>query len=362
MQKLAVVAAFAIISIAMMIPAPAFARGGHVGGGTVGARGGRFGGPGFNGAGHYGAGHYGAGHYGAWGHRGYAPYRGGYHNWGYRSWGYPYYGYGWGYPYYGFAPGFAVGVGIGSGAFGGYGYGGYGYGWGYGYPAYGYYDYYASAPATAVYGPSPPPPSTPGPDENATLAPPAANRPHGEQSASAQEFTDRGEAAFKKGDYQSAVYAWRHAVVDDPQNAVNTLMLAQALLATAQYEEAAGATQAAMRLMLKEDWGTVVRHYRELYGRAEDYSDQLRALERAIKEKPGNPALRFLAGYHFAYLGFNKQALEQLAEGLEIAPRDEMARQLRDLLQNKVAKPELLPPARDLQGPELQSVPTAARN
>ena len=69
---------------------------------------------------------------------------------------------------------------------------------------------------------------------------------------------------------------------------------------------------------------------------------------------------RFLAGFHYAYLGFTRQALDQLDRGLKAAPRDEMARQLRDEMRSRLEKPAAAPepgePAR-LSEPALLSEP-----
>jgi tetratricopeptide (TPR) repeat protein len=179
----------------------------------------------------------------------------------------------------------------------------------------------------------------------AVAPPPAARAPN----AASQPFVDRGEAAFLSGDYSGAVKALRHAVVDDPQNALITLLLGQALFATGSYEEAAGATQAAMRQLPKEQWGVIIAHYEELYGKPKDYTNQLHALEQAIKDKPESPALRFLAGFHYAYLGFATESVDQLEAGLKLAPRDEMARQLRHEMHGKLSNPTK-PPAPLLPG------------
>ena len=98
------------------------------------------------------------------------------------------------------------------------------------------------------------------------------------------------------------------------------MLLGQALFATGKFDEAAGATQAAMHSLPKDKWGVVVGNYKELYGNTQDYTDQLRALEKAVKDKPDNPALRFLLGFHYAYLGYPQQAVDQLGEGIEIGP------------------------------------------
>jgi Flp pilus assembly protein TadD len=155
----------------------------------------------------------------------------------------------------------------------------------------------------------------------------------------AQVLAEKGEADFKKGDYKAAAYSWRHAALDDPQNGVILMMLGQALFATGQYDEAAGAVQQAMQLLTDDQWGVVVTNYRELYGKTGDYTNQLRALEKAIKQKPDDPGTRFLLGYHYAYLGYPSHAVKQLDKALELAPQDELAKKLRDLMSAKVPKP-----------------------
>lgn len=282
---------------------------------------------------------------GGWGGRGWG--------WG-GGWGYPFLGYGFGYPYMGFGYGYGwgglfgsllYGLGGGYGGYGGWGYGGYG---GYASPYYGYgsgtgyysnqlaYDsgYYGVTNAAAVTVPA------------VTSAQPVQLEGTSTSTAMAGTtgFAQQGEAAFKSGDYNGAVYAWKHAIVDDPQNPVVLMMIGQALFATGKYNEAAGATQAAMQALPKDQWDVVVKNYRELYGNGQDYTDQLRALEKAVKDKPDDPAQRFLLGFHYAYLGYPQQAVEQLDKALRIAPRDEAAKQLRTEMQNKLPKP-ITPPA-----------------
>jgi len=137
----------------------------------------------------------------------------------------------------------------------------------------------------------------------------------------------------------SATFRRLAAVIDDPQNPLLLLLLGQALFATSHFDEAAGATQAAMQMAPKEHWGVVVKNFRELYGNPRDYTTHLRALEKAEAEKPNDPAMRFLAGFHYAYLGYPVESIDQLDKGLKFAPRDEMAKQLRDEMQTKLPKP-----------------------
>ncbi|MBS0263839.1 MAG: tetratricopeptide repeat protein [Planctomycetes bacterium] len=273
------------------------------------------------------------------------------HDWGYHGAGYSRGGY-WGYPgYYGWGLGLGLGVGygIGYGLSGGYGYYGYPVGGYYGYCGYPVYSYttYANtyyvndSPASGTAAPS-----NVGSANSGTTAPPpppAARFEPRAPNSDAQAFVDRAETAFHNGEYAVAVQAFRHAAVDDPQNALITLLLGQALFATGQFDEAAGATQAALRQLAREQWGVTVTHYAELYGKPADYTDQLHSLESAIRKHPDDPALRFLAGYHYAYLGFTTEAIDQLNVALKLAPRDEISRQLRQDLQKKHDQPA--PPA-----------------
>ena len=215
-----------------------------------------------------------------------------------------------------------------------------------GIPGYGYYRYdpdgtaYVAArgvrATTPYYNASTPPavaPLTPAPAVSSTLT-------------AAHDFADQGEAAFRAADYAGAAYAWRHAVVDHPDNAVVTLRLGQALFAMARFDEAASVTHEAMRRFPKETWGVVISDdYAELCSNVEDYTRQLRVLEKTINEKPDDPTLRFLVGFHYAHLGYPQQAIGQLNQAVKRAPGDEMAKQLRDELRDKLAKPAIPPVA-----------------
>ena len=143
-----------------------------------------------------------------------------------------------------------------------------------------------------------------------------------------QDFAALGEAAFHAGDYQGAAKNFRHALVDDPENATLVLLLSQSLFATGQFEEAAGAAQSALQQIPKENWNVVVANYKELYGNQQDYTDQLRALETA-SEKTASPALQFLLGYHYGYLGYPREAVRELDKGLKLMPQDTVAQELR---------------------------------
>jgi hypothetical protein len=221
-----------------------------------------------------------------------------------------YLGYPWWWPGYGnrfgYFPWFAYGVG-----------GGYGYGYGYPYLAYqSVYPYYGyNNPASTVA---------------------AQNGPPNDQLENSLDYASQGEIAFREGKYPQAVQDWRHALVDDPQNGAIVLLLSQALFATGQHVEAAGALQAALQMLPEDKWGTVVTHYKELYPNIQAYTDQLRAAEKLRSANPEIPALHLLLGYHFGYLGYPKEAVKELKKSVELSPKDEIARKLYETFSAKL--------------------------
>jgi tetratricopeptide (TPR) repeat protein len=140
-----------------------------------------------------------------------------------------------------------------------------------------------------------------------------------------------GEADFRAGQYQAAIGAFRHALIDEPNNAGLMLLIAQSLFQTGHWTEAAGATELAMGALPEDKWGTVVQNYTQLYGNIEDYTKQLKALEAAVKQKPDDPAMRFLLGFHFGYLNYPQEAVRELSEAVRLEPRDPAARRLHDV-------------------------------
>ena len=297
-----------------------------------------------------------------WGYGFYDPFWGG---WGWGGWGWPGY-----YPYGGLAFGYH------SRHFGFL----YGTGWGYGY-SWPYYDYdpccvyspggatyivesptYAAAPrvaapiatdgvasdATAIPGRTAPLGLDPTPVISAKPDPAAAD--------SARDFSRDGELSFKKGDYKQAVREWRHALLEDPQNGTLIMMMAQAQFQTGDFNQSAGAVQAGMMMLPKDKWGIVVGNFKELYSDTQDYVDQVKVLEKAIKDDPKNPALRFLVGYHYMYLGYPAEALREFKVGDEHAKTDQALKELikmaEELTTKKSGDPATPPPAEAPKKPD----------
>lgn len=267
--------------------------------------------------------------------------------WYYRSYYRPFYGLGFGlyggyWPWYGYNPIYSYGYG--PYGYSGYGYGDYGYGYAYNPTFVTVYNPVADGPVIdpALVGDQLPPDQLP-PD---AAAPEEINP----QDANVLDFATQGEADFKAGRYDDAIKNWQHALVDEPRNGALVLLMAQALFATGKFNEAAGAVQGALSVLPQDKWGVVVENYAELYGDPADYTQQLRALEAARKKDTDQPALRFLLGYHYAYLGYPREAVRELNKGLELAPKDEVAKKLLDATTGRL-NPAAAGPAEALPNP-----------
>ena len=312
---------------------------------------------------------------------------------GYSSWGLYGSPWGWGLGYNSYPYGFGYNR-FGFGNYG-YGYGGYGLGWG--FRQWGCYTYqpicvcqpysygYASlSPGLIGYsgvglglgssnvGYSPvsqaiilgdSAPVTADVTDPTALAQANPKSPSPGDLESSAQFAAAGESSFKSRDYKSAARSWRHALVDDADNGVLMLMMGQALFANGQFDESAGVTQLALQTLPHEKWEVVVKNFRDLYGKVDDYTNQLKALEKTAKEKPEEPALRFLLGYHYGFLGYSGEAVKQLEKCVAAAPQDESAQKLLDLFSGKLPKSNegtgITPPAPDTPlGPALNGLPT----
>jgi len=150
----------------------------------------------------------------------------------------------------------------------------------------------------------------------------------GRDSAEGTRFLRQAEAAFRNGNYDEAVRLANHAAIEMPRNGRVFLFMGQALFAMGQYGPAAGAIHQGMALLDPSEWGSVVRNFRNYYGNANDYTEQLRKLERFVADKPDAAYAHFLVGYHYGYLGYPEQARNELNQAVALESRDELAGKL----------------------------------
>jgi len=163
------------------------------------------------------------------------------------------------------------------------------------------------------------------------------------------DYVAAGRRAFRAGQYELALSHWRYALVGDPKNGGIQLLVAQAHFALGKYQAAATALQTGVQILPQSEWGQVVQDYSNLYANVQSYKDQLKALENARNAKPDDPAMRFVLGYQFGYLGHPKHAVAELDKSLELQPRELdskavnpqklVARELRDLFATRAGLP-----------------------
>jgi len=272
-----------------------------------------------------------------WNNYGVAPWQ---RSWYQGAWGgfngpgfYTPFGFGYGGGGYGYGSGFGLGnlglgygynglggLGYGLGGFGGNGFGGGGYGlnpWllnslGYQWGYYGGFNnpYYASSysmpynysrPVYLTYY-----------DDNRS-APPAA----------ADDVND-ARVAFRNGEYEKAIDLLDHAIKANPSDTAAHELRALSLFALGRYEESAATLNALLAVAPGWNWETMSG----LYPSVNTYTKQLRDLEAFTKEKPDNPAGRFVLGYHYLVAGHTDAAKKQFEKVVDLQPKDRVAQQL----------------------------------
>jgi len=143
------------------------------------------------------------------------------------------------------------------------------------------------------------------------------------------DWYGRGRLEFFRRSYDEAARDWRRAAERAPKDGNVRAQLALALFQSGDYTDAADAVRRALSLLPAENWRSVVANRDLLYRDMGDYAGRLRDLEQASRKRPGDAALHLLLGYHYAFLGRDKDALRELDRALQLSPKDEAAKKLR---------------------------------
>jgi len=144
------------------------------------------------------------------------------------------------------------------------------------------------------------------------------------------DWYGRGRKDFFGRWYDDAARDWRRAVEGEPKDGNLRAQLALALFQAGSYTDAADAVRRALPLLPEEKWRSVVANRDQFYRDLRDYTERLRDLEQATQKKPNDTSLHLLLGYHYAFLGRQRDALRELDRALELSPKDETIRKLRD--------------------------------
>lgn len=127
-----------------------------------------------------------------------------------------------------------------------------------------------------------------------------------------------GRRDFAAQDYGRAERRFRLAVAADPDAPAAHFLLAQALFALAKYREAVDEVGAGMRL--RADWPRGDFRVRDLYGRAEEFEEQLRHLQDVQAQFPRDPVLLMLLGYQLWFDGRREKARDLFRRAVDDAP------------------------------------------
>ena len=172
-------------------------------------------------------------------------------------------------------------------------------------------------------------------------------------SASARSFQSRAEEAFKYGDYTKAATLAEQALAQDPNNGKLRLFVSHADFAVGNFVKSVHHLDQATRSLSSDQWGVVVKNFRDFYGK-NDYVSQTDRLNREIASRP-TPGTLSLRGYHYGSLGYAEAATVDFQRALAIDPGYKLAERLLPVLG---IPPQPIAPE-DIQAPMPVAVPDA---
>lgn len=223
----------------------------------------------------------------------------------------------------------------------------YGRGFDYGYRSpYVNYDYYGGgsrnvysyAAPNYVYAPADNPGHVGSPNNVVIGGTEPANATSDHQN-DATHYSLNAERSFQSANYTATIRHAQHGLVESPDNGRLHEVLSQALFAEGDYQLAAVALQRAMALTNPDDWGYLVRNYKDYY-QGKTYVQQMDRLVQYVKDNPDAAYARFLRGYHYGFLGYNEAARADLRKALNLEKRDEMSKRLLKRFGGVVDEPE----------------------
>ena len=141
---------------------------------------------------------------------------------------------------------------------------------------------------------------------------------------SAQKVFEAARDSFKAGDYARALSLADQALVQLPNDPTLHEFRAQCLLAAKRYDEAAAAAYAVLSAGPGWDWATMINLYPDI----DAYTNQLRALEAYVSEKPDSAPGQFLLAYLYLVQGDKPAAAQRFATVARLQPQDRLSDQL----------------------------------
>ena len=149
----------------------------------------------------------------------------------------------------------------------------------------------------------------------------AAEAPAPATVSSSEQVFSAARDAFKANDFQRALELTDHAIKDMPNVPIMHEFRALCLFALKRYDEAAAVNYAVLSAGPGMNWTTLVG----LYSDVDTYTNQLRALEAAVRSNPNAPSTEFLLGYHYLVQGHELYAAAQFEKVSKLEPSDQLS-------------------------------------
>jgi tetratricopeptide (TPR) repeat protein len=150
-----------------------------------------------------------------------------------------------------------------------------------------------------------------------------------EVSEEATQPFGEARAAFRRGDYKTALERVDKAIEKAPADTTLSEFRALCLFAMKDYKQAAQVIYPVLSAGPGWNWETL----KGLYGDADTYTSQLRALEDAHIANGKDPSVCFLLAYHYLVLDYPKNARTHLQHVTELLPNDPLAPELLKAMQ-----------------------------
>lgn len=163
-------------------------------------------------------------------------------------------------------------------------------------------------------------------------APPGDDTAANAASDKSDGALEASRAAFKKGDYVTAMSSVDKALAATPDDVTLHEYRALVLFALGRYADAAGVLNPVLASGPGWGWDTMIG----FYDASTTYTDQLRKLEDYVKGKPQAAEGHFLLGYHYLVSSHMDQAYKEFESTAQLQPADSVARQLRDLTKSSL--------------------------
>jgi tetratricopeptide (TPR) repeat protein len=151
----------------------------------------------------------------------------------------------------------------------------------------------------------------------------AQPQPAGAPTPGMSDF-DAARQSFFQGDYAAALASTNKALAALPNDPIIHEFRALVMFAQGKYRESAAGLYSVLSVGPGWDWTTLS----SLYANVDVYTQQLRALEAYVKQRPQATDGRFVLAYHYLTCGSKDAAATQLKELYKLTPQDKLVKEL----------------------------------